>query len=66
MVKPYAPLLESRTDTIFRREQEFLKWIEKNCNKTQYQVIFILANTNSEPATKDNLPPVATVPKMNI
>ena len=43
--------------------KEYLKWTEKNCNKTQYQVTNTLANTNSEPATKDNLPPVATVPK---
>ena len=51
-------------DTIFRLEQEFLRWIEKNWNKNQYQAIFISANTNSKPVTKNNIPPVAIVPKL--
>ena len=57
------PLSESRTDITFKQGQEFSKWTEKNYNRTQYQVISTLANINSEPAIKDNLPPVATVPK---
>ena len=61
-----TPPLESWTDIIFKQERESSKWIEKNYNRTQFQVISTSENINLEPAIKDNLPPVATVPKTTI